>query len=219
MDFNKIGAEWRWTGKYISLEYLIEKDAIVEFQPRLSTNGEQYIFKAENMDNRNMWSISMGVPFSITPWWQTKTSFIYQYETLQFNFQEVEFNRSKGSLRANSSQRFSLSANTKLELSGYYQSPTLFGISTFGARGSLNLGVQQQLKNNYGTVQLSFNNIFASDNWKIKTNTTQPIVETLETYFPESRILTFTYTKNFGGSTKTPKYKGNSANEEKQRVQ
>ncbi|SDM31858.1 Outer membrane receptor proteins, mostly Fe transport [Kriegella aquimaris] len=216
---HKIGAEWRWAGKYISLEYLIEKDAIVEFQPRLSTNGEQYIFKAENMDKRNMLSISMGVPFSITPWWQTETSFIYQYETLQFNFQEVEFNRSKGSLRANSSQQFSISAKTKLELSGYYQSSTLFGISTFGARGSLNVGVQQQLKKNHGNVKLSLSNVFASDNWKINTINEQPFINTLETYFPESRILTFTYTKNFGGSTKTPKYIGNSADDEKQRVQ
>lgn len=216
---HKIGAEWRWLRKYVSLEYLIEKDAIVDFQPRLSTNEEQYIFKAENMDKRNMLSISIGTPFSITPWWQNETSFIYQYETLRFNFQEAEFNRSKSSLRANSSQQFSLSAKTKLELSGYYQSSTLFGISTFGARGSLNVGVQQQLNKNYGNVKLSLTNVFASDNWKINTRNEKPFINTLETYFPESRILAITYTKNFGGSTKTQKYKGNNANEEKNRVQ
>lgn len=216
---HKIGTEWRWLGKYISVEYLIEKDPIVEFQPRLSTNREQYIFKAENMDKKNILSISMGVPFSIAPWWEIETSLIYQYETLEFNFQETEFNRSKGSLRANSSQQFSLSAKTKLELSGYYQSATLFGISTFGARGSLNLGVGHQLKRNYGNIKLSLSNIFASDNWRIQTENQEPFINTLETYFPESRIFTFTYTKNFGGSKKAKKIRGNSSDEEKKRVQ
>lgn len=216
---HKFGAEWRWSGKYISLEYLTEKDAIVEFQPRLSTSGEQYIFKAENMDKRNMLSISVGIPFQITQWWRNDTNFIYQYQTLGFNFQGSEFNRNKRSFRVTSSQQFSLYAKTKLELGGYYQSATLFGISTFGARGAFNLGIQQQLNKNYGILKLSYNNAFASDNWKIKTNTTQPFLNTLETYYPESRIVALTYTKNFGTNKKEQKYKGGSAKEEKKRVQ
>ncbi|MEP3443245.1 MAG: outer membrane beta-barrel family protein [Flavobacteriaceae bacterium] len=216
---HKIRTEWRWSGKYISLEYLIEKNPIAEFQPRLSTNGEQYIFEAENMDKRNMLSISTGIPFQVTSWWQSETNFTYQYEVLQFNFQQVAFNRSKGSFRATSSQQFSLGAKTKLELNGYYQSSTLFGISTFGARGSLNIGIQQQLKKNHGNLKLSLSNLFASDNWKIITSHEQPFINTLETYFPESRILTFTYSKNFGGNKKLQNHKGNSADEEKKRVQ
>jgi hypothetical protein len=216
---NTYGMEWGWLGKQITLEYLTEKDAIIEFQPRLSTSGEQYVFKAENMDQRNMLSISLGIPVHITQWWQADNSFIFQYETLETQFQGTEFKRTKESFRATVSQQFSLGVGTTLELSGYYQSETLFGISTFGARGAFNLGFRQELKKNYGTLKLSFTNVFSSDNWRIKTSTAEPFVNTLETYFPESRIVALTYTKNFGGNKKERKYKGNSADEEKKRVQ
>ncbi len=215
---NKYGVEWGWLGRYITLEYLTENDAITEFQPRLSTNGEQYVFQAENVNQRAILSISMGIPFHITKWWQTENNFTFQYETLETRFQGTDFRRNKGSFRATSSHQFSLAAKTKLELSGYYQSPTLFGISTFGSRGAFNLGVQQQLNKNYGTLKLSFSNIFASDNWRIKTNAAAPFINLLETYFPESKIVALTYTKNFGGNRKEKKYQGNRADEEKRRI-
>lgn len=216
---NKYSLEWNWAGKYITLEYLTQKDALIEFQPRLSENGEQYIFKAENMDQKNILSAAMGIPIRIAPWWQVDSNITFLYETLRFNFNNIEYDRNKGSFRATASQQFSISEFTKLELSGYYQSETLFGISTFGAMGAVNLGIRQQLKKNYGTLQLSFSNMFASDNWKIKTNTVEPFVNTLETYFPESRIVTLTYTKNFGGNKKEQKYESRGATEEKKRVQ
>jgi len=216
---NIYGVEWGWSGKYIVLEYLTEKDAIVEFQPRLSTDGEQYIFKAENIDNRNILSISMGIPFRITPWWQTENNFTFQYETLEGQLQGARFKRNKGSFKMTASQQFVLTEKTTLELSGHYQSATLFGISSFGAKGALNFGVRHQFQKNHGTLQLSFSNVFASDNWKIKTKNAQPFVNTLETYLPESKILALTYTKNFGGKTKDRKYAGKSADEEKKRVE
>ena len=216
---NKYSVEWGWLGNYISFEYQNEKDAIAEFQPRLSANGQQYIFKAENLDLRNIVSASLGIPFQITQWWQAENNLTYLYETLETRFDEANFKRSKGNFRATTSQQFSLSENTKLEVSGYYQSPTLFGISTFGARGTFNIGVQHRFGKKHGALKLSFANVFASDNWKIRTNTTQPFISTLETYFPESRIVTLTYTKDFGGNKKRQKYKGNSADEEKRRVQ
>nr|WP_298926361.1 TonB dependent receptor [uncultured Allomuricauda sp.] len=215
---DKIGVEWGWSGKYLSLEYILETDAIIEFQPRLSENEEQYIFKAENIDKRNFLSLSLRVPLNITTWWQSETNFNYQYETLETRFQNSEFKRNKGTYKVTSSQQFSINKNTRLGLSGHYQSPSLFGISTFGARGSLNVGIQHQLKNNYGTLNLSLNNMFASDNWRIRTNQSNPVINTLETYFPESRIMTLTYTKGFGANKKKSKYDGTNASEEKKRI-
>jgi hypothetical protein len=216
---NKYGIQWSWIGKNISMEYQTEKDAIVEFQPRLSENGAQYIFRAENMDQRKILSASLSVPLRIAPWWEAESNVTFLYETLRFNFQAIEYNRNKGSFRASASQQFSLGENTKLEISGYYQSPTLQGISTFGAMGSVNLGIRQQLRKNYGTLQLTFTNVLASENWKVRTNTAQPFVKTFETYFPESRIVALTYTKSFGGEKKEVKFNGKGADEEKKRVQ
>jgi len=59
----------------------------------------------------------------------------------------------------------------------------------------------------------------ASDNWKIETSNEEPFINTLETYFPESKIVTLSYTKNFGVNKKERKYKDNSVDEEKKRVQ
>ena len=216
---NKYGMEWRWYGKSISFEYQTEEDAIVEFQPRISENGEQYIFKAENMDQRKILSGSLGLPLRIAPWWEVESNIIFLYETLRFSFQDVVYNRSQASLRVTGSHQFSFGENTKLEIGGYYQSQTLLGVSTFGGLGALNMGIRRQFRKNHGTLQLSFTNILASENWKIRTNTSEPFVRTFETYFPESRVVSLTYTKRFGGSREKGTYKGNSAEEEKKRIQ
>lgn len=216
---DKIGMEWAWSGKFFAWEYQAEKNAIVEFQPRLSANGEQYIFMAENVDRRNSITMSATIPLRINQWWQIENDLSARHERLRTLFRESEVKRTKESFRVGTLHQFSLTESTKLELSGYYQSPTLFGISTFGSRGAFNMGIQKQLKDNYGTLRLTFNNVFASDNWKVGTRSGQLQINTLETYLPEARIVTVTYTKNFGASKQKSKHKGNSASEEKKRVQ
>ncbi len=216
---NKYGVEWSWIGKRLTVQYLTAKEAIVEFQPRLSDNGQQYIFKAENMDMRNTLSISLGLPIRVAWWWQMENNISVQHESLKFDFQGTIYERNKGSLRTTISQQFVLGRKIDLELAGYYQSPTLFGISTFGSRGALNLGMRYQLDKQHGTLKLSFSNMLASDNWNIETNTLQPFVNTTETYFPEPRVLMVTYIKSFGGGKKENKYKRNGAEQEKKRLQ
>ncbi len=216
---NKYGVEWSWIGKRLAVHYLTEKGTIVEFQPRLSDNGQQYIFQAENMDRRNILSISLGLPIRVARWWQMENNISVQHESLKFDFQGSIYERNKSSFRTTISQQFVLGRKIDLEMAGYYQSPTLFGISTFGSRGALNLGLRYQLDKQHGTLKLSFSNVLASDNWNIKTNTLQPFVNTTETYFPEPRILSVSYIKSFGGGKKENKYKSNAAEQEKKRVQ
>jgi hypothetical protein len=216
---NMVGAEWDWGAKHLSLEYLTEKNPIVEFQPRLSTDENQYIFKAENMDHRNVLSVTFRFPWQITSWWSMENTFIYQHENIGFPFQSFVFRREKDIYRIQGSQFITLDSKTKLELSGYYQSSTLFGISTFGARGVLNVGLQHTLNRNNGTLKLSFGNMLASDNWNIRTSTLDPFVNTKETYFPESRIVLLTYTKSLGSVTKKREPRDSPSKKERERVQ
>ncbi|MTI38965.1 TonB-dependent receptor domain-containing protein [Fulvivirga lutimaris] len=214
---SKFGVEWGWNSKYINIEYLTEKDAITEFQPRITSN-DQYLFKAENFDKRAALIITIGSPVQITAWWKADNSFTVQNERLKTAFEQTEIDRSLNSFRISSSHRFSLGSSTTFELSGNYRSPSLFGISTFESAGSLNVGFQQTLKGNMGVLKLSYSNILASDNWKIKTEDQLLDINTFETYLPESGIVSLTYTKTFGNSKKTKKNNAHNAEEEKNRV-
>jgi len=216
---NKFGIEWAWSGSFLNLEYLTEKDAIVEFQPRLSSNGEQYVFKAENMDRRNIISLNTAIPLRLFSWWQNENNFNLQYTYLENQIQgEPMLKRDKLSFRVSMSHQFNLAEATTLEINGYYESATLFGVSTFGRKGAVNLGIKQKIGNN-ADLKLSLSNLFASDNWNISTDRSRPFINSLETYFIESKIYSLTYTRNFGATKKRSKYISKSAEEEKKRVQ
>ena len=103
-----------------------------------------------------------------------------------------------------------------IEVSGMYQSKTLWGISEFLAVGSLNAGVQKKLGK--GILRLSIDDIFNTNNWKLKTNLPGNNLNSYFDYDFHTRYARLTYTRSFGNKKLQSVKLKSGAEEERARV-
>src|SRR5690606_4916377 len=78
---------------------------------------------------------------------------------------EVPFSSSQKSFSINSSHTFLLPHNFSMELSGFYNSPSLAGIRAVRAFGAANFGFRKEFSNNGGKLNLSLTDIFRTNKW------------------------------------------------------
>src|SRR5690606_19522454 len=85
-----------------------------------------------------------------------------------------------------------------LELSGFYNSPTLAGIRKVKAFGAVNFGVRKEFRNNGGKLNLSFSDIFRNNKWLWETNLPEQHLYDLFIGDFDLKGVKLTYSRNFG---------------------
>lgn len=107
-------------------------------------NNKQ-IFTGENLKSMNTASATISLPFTIAPWWNMQNNLmaVWQHAKTTYNSKPVELQNFY--YRITTSQNFKLPKDYAIELSGFYQSPSLRGRSKYLAYGTLNFGAQKKL--------------------------------------------------------------------------
>jgi hypothetical protein len=104
--------------------------------------------------------------------------------------------RALGYTRINVTENFLLPSDYSIELSGFYNSPSLAGISKQGGYQSINFGIQKKFENN-AKLRFAFNNIFGNDFYYVTTNANKSY-NNVAAFHLEKRIFNLSYTCNFG---------------------
>ena len=179
---------------FFTLQYNQENDAIARYQPTLLEGTNQQVFTSMNLDNRKTFSAMLSIPITITKWWNIRTNIMgvsrevvtTRQETLSANYVQLFGN-----------MNFSLPLDFSIELSGFYRSELITGISKVSALSNLNLGIQKKL-NTTSTLRFSFNNIFG---YEYDVFTAEGLIQDYSTntnYRYEPRIVRLTYSASFG---------------------
>lgn len=141
----------------------------------------------------------------------------WQGLSTHFEGNALQLNRING--QVNWMHTFKLPYQFTLELSGFYQTPSLLGMALRKGYGTFNMGLQKQLPNEKGTLRLSIEDLF----W------TLPLLE-VEYHQPdkdftrhvhyknEPRILRLTYSRNFGNKNLKATKRSTASEEERKRV-
>jgi hypothetical protein len=147
--------------------------------------------------------------FNITGLWQ-QVNAIYKKEPVRLSY---------GNINIYGSQQFKLPKKFALELSGFYQSKSLSGISTVKPFGSLDIGLKKNLGQK-SSLQFNASNIL--NTMKIRSSTDLPkqnLVSSLNLNFSRATYKV-TFTHNFGKEKlKGKRERSTGAEEEKGRVQ
>jgi iron complex outermembrane recepter protein len=132
-------------------------------------NNKNFI-SPQNIANQKVYDISISYPFTITKWWSGYGSAsAYRSQYLSTNAKFVAINQNTASLYLQNS--FSLPKAIRLELSGWYSSPSIWaGTYRTRALGSLDMAVQKSVLASALSVRLAVSDIFHTSNW---TGTTQ----------------------------------------------
>ena len=182
---------------WISLKYSHTNNSIGWLQPEISDNDE-LIFRSQNLDYFNAWSLSSSLPFNVTTWWEIQSDVSLFYQIFQTSHLPVNFRETATSLNLNATNTFELPRDFSLELTGQFISRSLFGIWQFEPRGQVNIGLRKSLKNDKGTFTLNVTDILKTTTWKLKSEIPAENLRTTTEYNWNMRGVNVTYSRSFG---------------------
>lgn len=202
----------KYKKQLISLEYSNTKNAIYRAQAIFVENTNDQILTSLNIDQQDILSLSYSLPFNVLQWWEMQNN-------AQFFFlnQQMDNQKKEGTFFVlSTSQTFKLPKDFAIQLSAFYNSKRMAGISYINDYQRVNISIDKKIPKWESRVQLSWNDIFGRDySYESIDEINKSYV--LESYEPRVVRLTFTY--NFGNSQLKKERKRNTGSDEiKERI-
>ena len=203
----------------LSFSYSIENNAIRRFQPSQDLVKNILYLTSRNLDKENTATLMLSFPLKIAKWWNLQNNLnaidqkvVTKYDGQNLNIDLKNFN-------VNMINNFSISKGLSVELSGLYQSPSLWGISKSNAFYSINTGILMKSKNEKNTFNLNLSDVFHTGIYSFSANVPELNIHNSGSLNFEPRVLRFTYSYNFGSKkVKTERKRETGSDEERKRV-
>ncbi|GAB3173141.1 TonB-dependent receptor [Telluribacter humicola] len=201
-----------------SLAYSRIKDVIVREVPRLIAAENKTFVTTENLDNQDNLSLTISMPIPVTKWWSLQTNFTGVYNRYQTFYQSELFDVEQISWNAYANNQFRLPKGWSAEVSGWYNSKSVYGFFVANPQGMLNLGLQKTVLDKKGTLRLNVNDVFWTNKFKGVADF-RDINLTVQSRWP-SRQIRATFTYRFGNqNVKGARQRKTGSDELQQRVQ
>ena len=202
---------------FFSIQYTNEEGSIARFQEYIDEDTGRLIFEAANLDYTKTFSTTLGFPFKISDWWTTQNNLTYNNQKVRTFYNGEPIELSISTLSANSSHFFKISSTFSGEISGLYNSPSIFGASKRDEYYEINIGVQQNFGDKWGTLKFSVDNLFDSMEWVSGTDLPEQNIKTRNDFDLWNRTFKLTYSRNFGNRKLESKRERETGSEEERR--
>lgn len=178
------------------LQHTHSSNEISFFQPEIDSAGN-LIYRSQNLRYLNTLNITNSVSFNVTAWWEVQTNVTFQHQTARTSHLEDNASLTVYNVNLNVTNLLKLPKDFSVEVSGFYQSKSVLGISQFMPMGSLNAGLQKKF-GNQGTLRFAFDDILHTYHWDVKTNLSQTNLKSRIKYDWHNQFIRLTFTRNFG---------------------
>jgi iron complex outermembrane recepter protein len=148
-----------------SISYSHIKDYFAQI---IDTVANKSYITQKNLAQQNIFSLNFSAPVKIAKWWNSFATLNAYHSLYKANFGAgKKINVNVDALSIYTQQTFSIKKGPTFELSGFYNSPSVWG-GTFksSAIGSVDVGVQQKLLKGAGTIKVSFTDLLNTLHWK-----------------------------------------------------
>ncbi len=147
-----------------SLSYSHISDFFAKVTDTLGTTKNFLITR--NIANQNIWSLSVSYPFEVAKWWSVYASLNAYHASYQGNDEKFK-SIDQSTVSFYGQNTFSLPKGFKLEVSGWFSSPSVWG-GTYLTKslGSMDIAIQKKILENRLSFRLSFSDIFYTSNWR-----------------------------------------------------
>ena len=184
----------------ISLQFTHAKKEIINlFQPEKDSVSNRLIFRSQNLNYLNTLALTNTWSFSITPWWEVQSNLTVQYQVAKTEHLANNVTLNLYGLNLNMTHTIKLPKDMAVEVSGFYQSKSFFGVSAFLPYGSLNVGIQKKF-GNAGTLKLSVDDILYTNTWRIRTWLPENDLDSNIYYDWHNQFIRLAYSMNIGNS-------------------
>jgi hypothetical protein len=165
-----------------------------------------------NLNRVNNTDLTLTIPLELFGWWKINanlTAFYLQYESPLDN---SVLKRSEFTARGNVTSTFSLPKDWSIELSGWYTSPSVYGVLDTKERGAMDAGIQKLLFRKKATLKLSMSDVLNTMTNRYTSVYRNMDVTGRETY--DSRRIRLNLTWRFGSDELKPARQRSSGMEE-----
>jgi hypothetical protein len=219
---NSVQASYSFKKYIFSLSYAHEQNTIENFYfqtQKLDTIGNILYLSASNFNYEQHLVSSFSLPFTVSKWWSMQNNIVYNWKQINTKPENGYVRLQTSDYSINSTQRFMLSGDMSVELTGFYNSTSYLGTTKFRPLYQLNAGLQKKLNDKKDILRLTANDIFNSGgNLRFADNSIKGAVVNRSFNFG---LLAYklTYTHNFGNKAlKTKRERSTGAEEEVNRV-
>lgn len=218
-------AGYNFKGLSFSLLGSREKNPIVLYQLAASPAGDVMYNSPQNMAYQNSLMFQANLPIPVAKWWNISMGINGGLRQFKLDHTIEKLKKTYPTWSVNGSQTFTLPQNISFELSGFYNGVQYEGSKKIDGFGMLNAGVKMDLKNNWGSFQMSVTDLFKSMRVSGYFGTLTEEAFSLYAHFiyrAESaryRTVRLTYSKSFGNvKIKSERKQGNSVKDEQDRI-
>lgn len=202
---------------FATLSYSRTSDNITDILKPITEDGQNVTVQTfENLNSVSYYGLYLIAPVKVMKWWDMNNSANFYYGSYTGNVSGTQINN-KGNFtfNINSINSFKLGNGFTAELTGNYKAKEVYAYLNVSPNWYLNIGAQKKFKNN-SILKFSFTDVFFTSNIKGQT----VYNDYLENFAVkrDTRVVTLSYTYNFGSSKNGQPRKTGGAEDLKQRV-
>ncbi len=196
-----------------SAGYTYEKNAISPFQVTMDVARNKQYMTAQNLDYLKTLNGSVTLPITFTSWWRLQALIQVNQQQVRASFTGKANELSIWTGSVSGSQNFTLGKQYAAEVSGHYQTKTLFGVGQLKPLGIVNLAVRKKNTRTGATWIVGVDDIFSG-------NKLEAIVDVPEEHYYAKgnfqfgkRIFKLTFSYPFGNTSLKDKRSRSTASE------
>ncbi|MFT5833819.1 MAG: hypothetical protein ACI97N_001448 [Cognaticolwellia sp.] len=160
-------------------------------------------------------SINLSTPIPIQKWWMVRTNLSANFNSFQSEYVGGVIDNQQWSFNAYMANYFTVRKGTTAEISGWYQSKSLFGIIEIQPMYAVNIGFSQTVLDGKGTIKLSGNDILNTQRFRGIIN--QDNVNLTINNNWQTRRFSASFTYRFGNDKVKPSRRRETATDEEQK--
>ncbi len=176
-----------------SLSYSRINDLIARDVPRQIPAENTTYVTTENLDNQDNLNLAVSLPIPVAKWWTLQANFTGSYNRYKTFYADELYEIEQFNYNIYASNQFTLGKEWTAELSGWYNSRSVYGFFVSKPQGMLSIGLQKSVWEKKGTFRLNVNDIFWTNKFR-GSSQFQDIDLQIRSTWPSRQVrLTFTY--------------------------
>lgn len=215
---NMIKMDYQHKNMILSISYTDTENDISVNQPIYDEKTEKMFYTSQNMDNQKTTAVMFTFPVKVTNWWKMQNNVNWIKQKVETLYDDNNINLDQNNYRINSTQSFSINKKLSAEISGFYQSKSLFGILERKPYGRLDIGCMYKFKNENSKLNLTLTDVFLTNTRRWGTDNEDLNYASSFKYVLESRVARISFTHNFGKTATKARSRKTGSEDESNRI-
>ena len=181
-------------GKFLALGASLTTDLMSHVLYGIGGNSRYGVM--ENAGNQQSYSLTAGLPVTISENWQLQATLMGYLNKYQLNYENEPLRISNYSARLNGNNSFIFGKGWTAELSGWLATPEVIVLNRSPWMGSLDMGVQKAVSKAL-KIKFSVQDVFHTNGWFVRMNVPGKLVSNMWMKW-DTRIALLNLTYTFG---------------------